>query len=142
MKFLDLAHIDVTQSALAAGLVVLGLALLLQLRAAHKLRMLLTRDLARIFEQLDLVRFESQQLAEQGASAASHAVTRVIPAPSRPLRERAPASLPGEDYAAALQLAASGADQREIVARCGVSASEARILVAMHGKAPRRSAAN
>ena len=94
MNILDLAHIDVTQSALAAGLVVLGLALLLQLRAAHKLRLLLTRDLARIFEQLDRVRFESQQLAEQGASAASHVMTRAIPAPSRPLRERAPPVCP------------------------------------------------
>jgi hypothetical protein len=132
MYMIDMARIDVTQSALAAALVVLGLALLLQLRAARKLRLLLTRDLARIFEQLDLVRFESQQLGEQSANAA----------PTRLLRERTAATPPGEDYAAALQLAASGADQREIVARCGVSASEARILVAMHGKAPRRTAAN
>jgi hypothetical protein len=44
----------------------------------------------------------------------------------------------GEAYAAALELAARGADHSELTARCGLGRDEARILVAMQGASCRR----
>ena len=134
--------LDLVQPVLAAAMLVMCAVLLTQWRAVIRLRTLLQGDLARIFEQMDLLRFDSQQLstATPVASNATAAVPTLAPAATRASREAV--TLHGEDYAAALELAARGADQREITARCGLGLAEARILVAMHGTAARRSAAH
>ena len=55
---------DISVSALAAAVVPLGVVILLELRSVLKLRHAVDNSLARVFEQLDLLRFESQQLIE------------------------------------------------------------------------------
>jgi Protein of unknown function (DUF2802) len=132
---------DLVQPALAAAMLVMCAALLTQWRAVIRLRTLLQGDLARIFEQMDLLRFDNQQLsATPAASATVAAVPTLVPATARTAREAI--TLQGEDYAAALELASRGADPREITARCGLSLAEARILVAMHGTTERRATAH
>lgn len=115
------------QPALAGAIVLLGVVLMLELRSVARLRRSLNRDMARLFEQLDLVRFDSQQLA-----AATPAVPAAASLPVALPVSQAAGLQPGENYAAALQLAADGASQQELVTRCGLSRGEARILVAMH----------
>jgi Protein of unknown function (DUF2802) len=133
---------DLVQPALAAAMLVMCAALLTQWRAVIRLRTLLQGDLARIFEQMDLLRFDNQQLsATPAASATVAAVPTLVPAVAARTGREATA-LQGEDYAAALELASRGADPREITARCGLSLAEARILVAMHGSTERRGAAH
>ncbi len=118
------------QPALAGAIVLLGVVLMLELRSVSRLRRSLNRDMARLFEQLDLVRFDSQQLA-----AATPAVPAAASLPIALPVSQAAGLQPGENYAAALQLAADGASQQELVTRCGLSRGEARILVAMHSGA-------
>ena len=55
---------DWSEAALAAAILALALVLVLELRSTQRLRRLVGQELARIFEQLDLVRFENQQLLE------------------------------------------------------------------------------
>ena len=63
---------DVSVSALAVAVAILGLVLLLELRCVVRLRGALENSQARVFEQLDLLRFETQQLIEaQQASVRS-----------------------------------------------------------------------
>jgi hypothetical protein len=134
--------LDLVQPVLAIAMLVMCVVLLTQSRAVIRLRNVLQADLARLFEQMDLLRFDSQQLssATPTASAVAAAVPTLVPAAARVPREVH--TLQGEDYAAALELASRGADQREITARCGLNPAEARILVAMHGTAERRGAAH
>ncbi len=111
-------RIDYTQAALCAAALMASIALLSQWRAFRRMREVVQRDLARIFEQVDLLRLDNQQeLAMERPPATPLARLQVVDA-----------SL---GYAAALELAACGADEAEITARCGLSAPEARILVAM-----------
>src|SRR5665213_4265181 len=58
---------DVSQSALAAAVLTLGVVILLELRSVLRLRHAVDSNLARVFEQLDLLRFENQQLMESQA---------------------------------------------------------------------------
>lgn len=60
---------DISQSALAGAVLTLGLVIMLELRSIVRLRRLVDGHLARVFEQLDLLRFENQQLLEARASA-------------------------------------------------------------------------
>lgn len=55
---------DASQAALAAAVMTLGLVILLELRSIARLRRAVDCNLARVFEQLDLLRFETQQLIE------------------------------------------------------------------------------
>jgi hypothetical protein len=55
---------DASQAALAAAVMTLGLVMLLELRSIARLRRAVDCNLARVFEQLDLLRFENQQLIE------------------------------------------------------------------------------
>jgi uncharacterized protein YoxC len=55
---------DISVSALAAAVLSLGVVIMLELRSVLKLRQVVDGNLARVFEQLDLLRFESQQLLE------------------------------------------------------------------------------
>ena len=117
-------HIDITQAALCAATLIAAFALLSQWRALRRMREVVQRDLARIFEQVDLLRLDHQQ---ELAPAPGPARTVATPATILPATDT------GVGYAAALELAARGADESEIRARCGLSAPEARILVAMRG---------
>ncbi|MCC7464315.1 MAG: hypothetical protein IT480_17870 [Gammaproteobacteria bacterium] len=128
---------DWSEAALAGAVLALALVLVLELRSTQRLRRLVGQELARIFEQLDLVRFESQQLLEQRG----HQIPRPQPAapmpavsvPTAPPVERATA-----DYGIAARLAAAGADAAEIAARAGLAGGEARVLAALQSARSRR----
>ena len=66
---------DVSQTALAGAVLTLGLVILLELRSIVRLRRLVDGHLARVFEQLDLLRYENQQLLEAHSSSAPSADT-------------------------------------------------------------------
>jgi len=72
---------EISQSALAAAVATLGVVILLELRSISRLRRAMDTHLARVFEQLDLLRSENQQLLEVQARSA---------APNTPMHERAP----------------------------------------------------
>jgi hypothetical protein len=99
-----------------------------QWRAQRRLRSVLQHELARIFEQIDLLRFDAQRPAPPRAASAQVAD-----------RQRPVALSHGEAYAAAAELAARGADLQELSARCGLGREEARILIAMQGAGPRHA---
>jgi hypothetical protein len=141
---------DWTQIALASSVLALGLVVALEVQAFARLRREVTRDLARIFEQLDLVRFETQQLRESQAPP-----VRPVSAPVASLRpversQRAPGergilapapavSPPARDnYSDAARMAADGAEAREIAEKCGLASGEARILVGLQAARSRR----
>ena len=120
-------RIDTTQLALCAAISIAALALLSQWRATVRMRKVVQRDLARIFEQVDLLRLDGQR--EPDIASIPTIGAAAMPA-------AAPVAAPvdtGMGYAAALELAARGADEPEIATRCGLSSPEARILVAMRG---------
>ena len=123
---------DWSEAALAAAILALALVLVMELRSTQKLRRLVGQELARIFEQLDLVRFENQQLLEQ----------RPVEAPRPPLN--VPVAVPmmergGSDYGAAARLAAAGAGAQEIAARAGLATGEARVLAALQSARAQRA---
>jgi hypothetical protein len=149
---------DWTQIALAGAILALGLVVALEVQAFARLRREVTRDLARIFEQLDLVRFETQQLHESQVrpSSAPVALLRPTSAPVSSLRplERNAQRAPGErgilapaaaaapaardNYSDAARMAADGAEAREIAEKCGLASGEARILVGLQAARSRR----
>jgi hypothetical protein len=99
-----------------------------QWRAQRRLRSVMRTELSRIFEQIDLLRLDTLQPLSEGSGTPT------------PISFNRSSSLPtGEAYAAALELAARGADQSELTTRCGLGRDEARILVAMQGAAARRA---
>jgi len=70
---------DLSQAALAGAVLTLGLVIMLELRSIVRLRRLVDGHLTRVFEQLDLLRFENQQLLEAQSRT---------PRESAPVRER------------------------------------------------------
>jgi AraC-like DNA-binding protein len=124
----DWAAINTTMVLVA--LFGLTLPLMLQLR---RLRRQCTRDLQRIFEQLDLMRLDAQeQLAE---AAARDSVPTLPQGAARAQQGHATPPAPGGaetvDYRAAARLAERGTSISEIAARCGLASGEARVLVAL-----------
>jgi hypothetical protein len=120
---------EISQSALAAAVVTLGLVILLELRSIKLLRRSVDNSMGRVFEQLDLLRFDQQPDETHCAQAAS--VTRAgMPAgaASAPVAA-APAA--GNAYAAAATLASTGMRAEEIAQRCGLAAGEARLLASL-----------
>src|SRR5580693_4921367 len=103
---------EISQSALAAAIVALGLVILLELRSIKMLRRSMDSNLGRVFEQLDLMRFE-QQPAE--ASSAKAGAGRAL----APATTAAAGPAAGNAYAAAAALASSGMQPHEIAQRCG-----------------------
>jgi hypothetical protein len=106
-----------------------------QWRAQRRLQSVMRLELSRIFEQIDLLRLDalhSPSAADAAPVATSRPVTSTAP------RQHALTLSNGEAYAAALELAARGADHSELTARCGLGRDEARILVAMQGANRRR----
>jgi hypothetical protein len=134
---LDWIH-EISQSALAAAVGILGLVILLELRSIKNLRRALDAQLGRVFEQLDLMRFEGQQPLRvdsrappvQSAEAAAAAGASPSPGPA----------LSGNAYAAAAALASTGMSSEEIAQRCGLGAGEARLLASMAAARSRRGA--
>ena len=120
---------EISQSALAAAVVTLGLVILLELRSIKLLRRSVDNSMGRVFEQLDLLRFDQQPDETHCAQGAS--VTRAgMPAgaASAPVAA-APAA--GNAYAAAATLASTGMRAEEIAQRCGLGAGEARLLASL-----------
>ena len=128
------ASLPATLLALALAVCVLSYTL----RRGHRAH---RDELARIFEQLDLLRFDTQQAAATAAplrdtidgTAADTALLAAVMA-------REPQLVSGAgDYYAAAQLAARGSSAAEIANRCGIVNGEARVLVALQQARARRT---
>jgi len=142
---------DVSVSALAAAVIALGVVLLMELRCMLRLRRVVDNQLGRVFEQLDLLRFETQQLlegqqaaqprqAERAATTApSPAVAAPPPATSAVKAPVSPAGAPGPIYQNAAAMAASGLSGRQIAERLGLAAGEARLLASLAQARARRA---
>jgi hypothetical protein len=101
MNLIGWVH-EISQSALAAAVAILGVVILLELRSIARLRRLIDGHLTRVFEQLDLLRFDSQQLvaaseraavpqASQAASTAAPSATTAVTTPASPAAAGYPA---------------------------------------------------
>jgi hypothetical protein len=160
---------DVSQTALAAAVLTLGLVILLELRSFTRLRRSVDINLGRVFEQLEMLRAESRTLLEAQAQAQAAAAglpamvpsaraaagerqiverALTVPAPiERPLAE--PTALDfivappinSDAYVSASALAAHGLAPAEIAARCGLPAGEARLLASLASARIRRDQA-
>jgi hypothetical protein len=157
---------DVSVTALAAAVLILGLVILLEIHCFSRLRRMVDINLSRVFEQLELLRAESRQMLE----AQAQAVLRVAPvvAPAKPvLVERQtlerPLAVPPtlerpaveptaldfvvappidtNAYQSASTLAAHGVKPEEIAARSGLPAGEARLLASLAAARARRDEA-
>jgi hypothetical protein len=156
----ELGHIwlhlhDASVTALAGAVVTLGVVIMLELRSVMRLRHVLDQQLSRVFEQLDLLRFETHQLLEgqQSGSAPTRSVsmasapsaeaipTAPTPRPSLSVVASASAApvAPAAVYQNAAALAASGASSREIAERLGLAAGEARLLSSLAQARARRN---
>jgi hypothetical protein len=154
---------DVSISALAGAVLALGLVILLEVYTVARLRRSIDVNLGRVFEQLEMLRAESRQLIDAHAQAAARAAPAALPARptlvefqsvERPLNDKAPlepempqapvveaagAPATGNDaYSSAAKLAASGLSPEDIVARSGLAAGEARLLVSLAAARARR----
>src|ERR1700727_803822 len=69
---------DVSQTALAAAVLTLGLVMLLELRSFNRLRRSVDINLGRVFEQLEMLRAESRTMLEAQAQAAAAAAPVVV----------------------------------------------------------------
>jgi hypothetical protein len=158
---------DVSQTALAAAVLTLGLVILLELRSFARLRRSVDINLGRVFEQLEMLRAESRQLLEAQAKAAAREAPVVTPAKlalaERKMVERSlvvpsaveppvvePTALdfvvaPPIDtnaYLNATTLAAHGLTPEQIAARSGLPAGEARLLASLATARARREQAS
>ncbi|MFI4869807.1 MAG: DUF2802 domain-containing protein [Steroidobacterales bacterium] len=135
---------EVSQTALAAAVLTLGLVILLELRSIVRLRRTMDAGLARVFEQLDLVRLDAQQSLEAQAHVCVAPAPVGPPAPAlpaeRPAAEDLAAQPPGINaYTSAATLASHGLRPEEIATRCGLPAGEARLLASMASARKRRA---
>jgi hypothetical protein len=157
---------DVSQTALAAAVLTLGLVILLEIRSFARLRRMVDINLARVFEQLELLRAESRQMLDAQAQAALRVPPVVTPAKpvlverqtlERPLAVPPTLERPAVEptaldfviappvdvnaYQNATTLAARGVKPEEIAARAGVPAGEARLLASLAAARARRDEA-
>jgi hypothetical protein len=84
---------EISQSALAAAVAILGLVILLELRSIARLRHLVDGHLTRVFEQLDLLRLNSQPQQAETTEGVETPAARTAPI-------AVPASTPGSAVAA------------------------------------------
>lgn len=112
----------------AGAILMLWLMLMAQAWQQSRSRRQLQRDLARIFEQLDLL-----ALGAPSPAAASVPATALADAGARAASVRGSKSRDDSDTIA--ELIAGGASERELAARCGIAPAEARIMIAMRGRA-------
>jgi len=115
-------------AALAAAVVTLGCVMLLELRALAALRRNVDDHLARVFEQLDLIRFDHVQLLE------AHA--RIAAAMAGPM----PASAPTE-RGATITSGPNNASTSAALMPPAIAAGEARLLASMAQARARLAAA-
>ena len=120
-------------SALPLSLLLLALSLCLLAGALRRERRARQGELARIFEQLDLLRFDAQQA---GAAATAPAPLPEPPGLAAGSTRRSDtrlidSRLDSGDYYQAAQLAAHGSSAAEITERCGIVNGEARVLIAL-----------
>jgi hypothetical protein len=113
---------DISQTALAGAVLSLALVIMLELRSIVRLRRLVDGHLARVFEQLDLLRYENQQLLEARSPS---------PPPAFPVRQASadasappPATPPKPPY--------------EVPVRGPLAAGEARLLASLAAARARR----
>jgi hypothetical protein len=160
---------EVSQTALAAAVLTLGLVILLEIHSFTRLRRMVDINLSRVFEQLELLRAESRQLLDAQAQAQAQAALRVAAvAPAKPVLverqtlerplavpptlERPPVEPTALDfvvappidtnaYQSATALAAHGVKPEEIAARSGLPAGEARLLASLAAARARRDEA-
>ena len=115
-------------AAAALAIAALLTVYLLMRRTLGQLRAQLGTELARVFEQLDLLRFDSQE---------RHTDPGTQPSPARAAevayarREGAVRPLRAADYQSAMLLAERGAPLTEITARCRMDSAELRLLLAV-----------
>ena len=129
-------------AALPASLLVLAVSLCLLSGVLRRERRALQAELARIFEQLDLLRFDAQQAgpAATPAAAAEPAPAAAPQAAALPAAFLLRSTVQGaSDYCAAAELAARGSSAAEIADRCGIVNGEARVLVALQQARARRA---
>ncbi len=153
---------DVSQTALAAAVLTLGLVILLELRSFTRLRRSVDINLGRVFEQLEMLRAESRNMLEAQAQAAAAALSARTAAGEGQILER-PLTVPApieralveptaldflvappinsNAYLSASALAADGLAPAEIAARCGLPAGEARLLASLASARLRRDQA-
>jgi hypothetical protein len=72
---------EISQSALAAAVAILGVVILLELHAISRLRRAMDKQLARVFEQLDMLRSQNQQTGAVPAPAVQAPAAPSAPAP-------------------------------------------------------------
>lgn len=131
----------ISESALALAILILGVVIMLELRSIRSMKRNLDAHLARVFEQLDLLRLD------QSAGQPAQEPLRIVPVPVAAVAPAAapPASLASSGsnpYATAAALASSGMGADEIARRCGLAAGEARLLASLAAaKSGRRDAA-
>jgi len=85
---------EISQGALAAAVATLGVVILLELRSIARLRRAVDGHLSRLFEQLDLLRFESQQMAASQGQPLSTRTAVTVPAVSTPTVAGSAAGVP------------------------------------------------
>src|ERR1700729_2918790 len=69
---------DVSQTALAAAVLTLGLVMLLELRSFNRLRRSVDINLGRVFKQLEMLRAESRTMLEAQAQVAAAAAPPAV----------------------------------------------------------------
>jgi hypothetical protein len=119
---------DASQTALAAAVTTLGLVILLELRSIARLRRALDCNLARVFEQLDLLRFEIQQLIEAQTYGGAVRLTRTTSSSLSAASTHPGAANPTTAVTDAATGADSGAATRSPAA---LPAGEARLLATL-----------
>jgi len=104
-------------------------------------RQQLQGELARIFEQLDLLRLDAQEGAIPVASPPEVPVLPAVQCDSRAQGLGGEYGQHASDYHTAARLAARGSSAAEIAERCGLVGGEARVLVALQQARARRAEA-
>jgi hypothetical protein len=122
---------EISQTALAAAVLTLGVVILLELRSIKLMRHAMDTHLGRVFEQLDLLRFEQHSIeARSSESTVASPALSLTPTSLNPAN--APAPLGGSNaYAAAAALASTGMQPEDIAQRCGLAAGEVRLLASL-----------
>jgi hypothetical protein len=131
---------EISQTALAASVATLGLVILLELRSIARLRRAVDGHLARLFEQLDLMRFESQQLQEKQVST----LPAFLPSPAPSIASSpvpAPVKAPVKDSASTPAASSAVATYHAAQAPALVG-GEARLLAALTAARARLAAAS
>lgn len=137
---LSLSVHDICVSALAAAVITLGVVLLMELRCVLRMRQIVDNQLGRVFEQLDLLRFETQQLLEGQQSIESRDSRAVAPVQESALAARVDpltASIAARPVVPDLTPVTPAAALRP-PAR-GVTAGEARLLSSLAQARSRRA---